>query len=140
MNTDTKKVSVVLDTNILISSIGFGGKPRKILNLALEHRLQVISSPLLLAELDDVISKKFPLLAENVKKIHKHLNKRFKIVNPKKSLHIVRDEPDNRVLEAALQGKCQYIVTGDRDLLDIGTYEKIKIVTPNDFLTLLENN
>jgi len=140
MNTDTKKVSVVLDTNILISSIGFGGKPRKILNLALEHRLQVISSPLLLAELDDVISKKFPLLAENVKKIHKHLNKRFKIVNPKESLHIVRDEPDNRVLEAALQGKCQYIVTGDRDLLDIGTYEKIKIVTPNDFLTLLENN
>jgi len=140
MNTDTKKVSVVLDTNILISSIGFGGKPRKILNLALERKLQVISSPLLLAELDDVISKKFPLLAENVKKIHKHLNKRFKIVNPKKSLHIVRDEPDNRVLEAALQGKCQYIVTGDRDLLDIGTYEKIKIVTPNDFLTLLENN
>jgi len=140
MNTDTKKVSVVLDTNILISSIGFGGKPRKILNLALERRLQVISSPILLAELDDVISKKFPLLAENVKKIHKHLNKRFKIVNPKESLHIVRDEPDNRVLEAALQGKCQYIVTGDRDLLDIGTYEKIKIVTPNDFLTLLENN
>ena len=140
MNTDTKKVSVVLDTNILISSIGFGGKPRKILNLALERKLQVISSPILLAELDDVISKKFPLLAESLKKIHKHLNKRLKIVNPKKSLHIVRDEPDNRVLEAALQGKCQYIVTGDRDLLDIGTYGKIKIVTPNDFLTLFENN
>ncbi|MBI2040465.1 putative toxin-antitoxin system toxin component, PIN family [Candidatus Microgenomates bacterium] len=53
---------------------------------------------------------------------------------PHETLHILRDEDDNRVLEAAREGNCDFIVTGDQDLLDLGKYKKIKILTSEEFL------
>ncbi|HEX8932007.1 MAG TPA: putative toxin-antitoxin system toxin component, PIN family [Patescibacteria group bacterium] len=47
---------------------------------------------------------------------------------------MVRDIDDNRVLEAAVEGKCQYIITGDADLLDLKIFQSIKIITAEDFL------
>ena len=43
----------------------------------------------------------------------------FEVVNPRNSLKVARDDDDNRVLEAAITGKCEYIVTGDEDLLSL---------------------
>ncbi len=128
-------IRVILDTNILISGIGFGGKPREILHLILDDKIDATTSPMLLAELEDVINKKFPKLAYGFALISKRIQDKFKIVNPKKSLLISRDEDDNRVLEAAFEGKCDYIITGDKDLLDLKIYKNIKIVTPDTFLS-----
>jgi predicted nucleic acid-binding protein len=50
---------------------------------------------------------------------------------------IGRDPSDNRLLEAALEGEADYIVSGDRDLLDLGSYEGIGIITPARFLAIL---
>src|SRR5260221_7150627 len=123
-----RKVKVVLDTNILISALGFGSKPREILQLVLDKKIKAISSPILLAELDDVISKKFPLFANKLDQIHKQLRKNMMIIKPKFGLHTVQDEPDNRVLEAAVEGKCKYIITGDNDLLELKKFKNISIV------------
>lgn len=128
-------VKVILDTNILISSIGFGGKPRKILHLILDDEIEAIISPILLAELEDVINKKFPKLAYSLSSINRQIQNKFKIVKPKRSLFVARDDDDNRVLEAALEGKCAYIITGDKDLLDLKTFKNIEIVTPDTFLS-----
>src|SRR3989344_1756209 len=122
---------VVLDTNILVSALVYGGNPKKILLLALDKRIQVATSSLLLAELTDIISKKFPLSLENMHLLEKEMKKIFIIVRPNKILSIVRDEDDNRVLEAAVEGKCNFIITGDKDLLDLGKYKNIKIITPS---------
>lgn len=142
MNTGTSasKIKVVLDTNVIISAIGFGGKPRIILELVLTKNIQAISSNVLLAELEDVIYKKFPLLASEFEIINKQLRKNFKIVKPKKSIHILKDEPDNRVLEAAQEGKCQYIITGDKELLNLDSFERIRIITADEFLNILDKN
>ena len=142
MNTGTviNKVKVVLDTNIIISAVGFGGKPRKILQLVLDKRIQAISSPILLAALEDIIVKKFPKLANEFERINKRIRKNFKIVKPKKSLYIIKDEPDNRVLEAAQEGKCQYIITGDKELLSLSSFEYIRIITADEFLNILDKN
>lgn len=140
MNTDTGRIKVVLDTNILISAIGFDSNPRKVLNLVLERKILAISSPSLRAEFEDVVFKKFPLLAKRFEKINKQLKKAIKIVRPTISLNAVRDKTDNHVLEAAVEGKCNYVVTGDKDLLNLGSYGKIKIVTATEFLSLLEKN
>lgn len=139
MTIDIRKANVVLDTNIIISSIGFGGKPRRILNLVIERKLHAITSVSLLAELEDVVYKRFPLLIHSFEKINKLLRKRVKIVKPKISLHIVRDDADNKVLEAAVEGKCQFIITGDKDLLDLYSYKDIKIITADQFLDFFEN-
>lgn len=142
MNTGTAagKPSVVLDTNIIISAIGFGGKPRKIFNLVLERHISAVISSILLVELEDIIFKKFPLLAGDFERINRQIKKKFKIVRPKTSLHVLEDEPDNRVLEAALEGKSQYIITGDKELLNLKSFKTINIITADEFLTALEEN
>ncbi len=128
-------MKVVLDTNILISAFIFGGKPRQILSLTLTNRIQMFISPVLIAEFFDVVNKKFDLSAQELALTKNQIENKFSIVKPKKSLHIVRDEDDNRVLEAAIDGKCDYIVTGDKDLLDLKIFKKIKIVTSDIFLS-----
>jgi putative PIN family toxin of toxin-antitoxin system len=136
MNTDMdgNPVKVTLDTNIVISALGFGGQPREILQLVLDNKIKAITSSILLAEFEDVITKKFPALSSNFERINKLIRKKFKIVKPKRSIHIVADEDDNRVLEAAVEGRCSHIVTGDKELLDLGVYKEIKIVTADQFL------
>lgn len=138
MNIDTPKkpLRVVADTNILISALGFGGKPRQILNLILEGQIKAVTSPILLAELEDVIVKKFPKLESSLGRVNKQIRKNFKVIKPKISLRLVKDEPDNRVIEAAVEGDCDYIVTGDRELLELKRYKKTKVVTAQEFLSL----
>ena len=125
---------VVLDTNILISAIGFPGKQRQILLLALTRQVESISSAVLLAEFEDVVNKKFPKLRNESEKAIRKIRKKFIIVSPKISVNVSRDKDDNRVLEAAVEGKCDCIITGDKDLLDLGKYKKIKILTADQFL------
>lgn len=140
MNTGTaaSPVKVLLDTNIIISAIVFGGKPRKILRLVLDKKIQAITSPILLAELEDVVTKKFPKLKNHLWRINKQVRKKFRIVNPRSSVKIIKDEADNRVLEAAFEGNCNFIITGDRELLNLGSYRGIKIVTASQFLKATE--
>lgn len=139
MNLDIKKkpIKVLLDTNVLLSALGFGGKPREVLLLILEKKIQAIISPILLSEFHEVINKKFTRLADELPRIEKQIKKIFILVYPKESLQVVRDIDDNRVLEAAVEGECNFIVTGDRDLLELGSFQDIKIITPNSFLQML---
>lgn len=130
-----RKVSrVVLDTNVLISGIVFGGKPREILEMVKNKKLLGITSPVLLAELGEVLSKKIMYSKSKVMQVEKKMRKIFRVVRPIKSINAVADDDDNRVLEAAIEGKCDYVVTGDRDLLDLKSYMGIRILTPAEFL------
>src|SRR5438046_2440837 len=100
MNSDIRKnpVKVLLDTNILISALGFGGKPRQILLLILEKKIKAVTSQILLAEFHEVIIKKFPHLAFHLKRLENKIKKVFISVHPKESITIVKDVDDNRVL------------------------------------------
>jgi len=129
-------VKVTLDTNIIISGLGFGGKPREILHLILDDKIKAVTSPMLLAELEDVITKKFQKLTYSIEPVNKQIKRKFKIVKPKIALFVVKDEPDNRVLEAAIEGDCKYIVTGDKELLKLKSYQDVRIVTADQFLKL----
>lgn len=137
MNSDTGEnlVRIVLDTNVLVSAILFGGKPEQILRSVIEKKILAVTSPILLSELKEVFSKKFPLREPDFKLTVNNLEKIFRTVQPKKEIKISRDDDDNRVLEVALEGGCNYIITGDSDLLDLATFKNIKIVTPDTFLS-----
>ena len=56
------------------------------------------------------------------------------VVQPRKTLHVLRDEPDNRILECALTAHAKMTVTSDRAMLDLGEYKGIRIVPPREFL------
>ncbi|MBF8250098.1 MAG: putative nucleic acid-binding protein, contains domain [Candidatus Levybacteria bacterium] len=137
--TEEKPIRTVIDTNILVSAILFGGKPYEVLRLALQEKIVCVISPSLIAEVREVFSKKFPLKEEDFQLTLQSIEEIFEIVQPRKIVSASRDEDDNRVLEAAVEGKCKYIITGDKDLLWLKAYKDIKIVTPEQFLKNFKN-
>ncbi len=129
---------VLLDTNVLISAHVFGGKPQKIYDLVIEGKIIAITSPVLISELVETLAKKFNFETRRIDQFERIIKKNFKKVHPSTTLNITEDKDDNRVLEAAIEGRCQYIVTGDKELLELGEYKKISILTPAEFLERMQ--
>jgi len=129
---------VVLDSNLLISSYTFGGNPRKIFKLIIGEQIFGVTSRDLTNEFLGVLRKKFGVTEPDILQIENEMTSLFQITYPKQLLNILRDKDDNRVLEAAIEGKCDYIVTGDNDLLEIGKFKNIQIVTASQFLDIFK--
>lgn len=128
-------IRVVFDTNVYISALMFGGVPGSLLDLALLQSFLLVISPALLDELDGKLREKFEVAAEDAAIIRDKLESIAEIVRPDMVLHVITDDPDdNRVLECAVNGMADYIVTGDRHLLKLGSYDAISIVTVRQFL------
>ena len=133
-----KPLKTVLDTNIIVSALVYGGKPEQAYNLVLEKQIIAVTSTVLLAELIETLIKKFNFDSIRIEQLERIIKKHFKIVHPEETISIVKDEDDNRVVEAAIEGNCDYIITGDKDLLDLGKYKNIKILTADQFLSIRE--
>jgi len=132
-------IRVVLDTNVYISALMFGGLPGSLLDLALLQSFLTVISPALLDEFDEKLRFKFQMSAEDAAIIRAKLESIAEIVKPDMVLDVIEDDPDdNRVLECAVKGNADYIVTGDRHLLKLGSYEAILIVTVRQFLDAAE--
>jgi len=123
-------IRVVFDTNVYISALMFGGLPGSLLDLGLLQSFLLVVSPALLDELDEKLQEKFEVAAEDAAIIRDKLESVAEIVRPDMVLQVITDDPDdNRVLECAVKGRADYIVTGDRHLLKLGSYDAISIVT-----------
>lgn len=131
---------ILLDSNILVSAYVFGGKPETILELITAEQIKGVTSQILISELLDVLRKKFSVSESDILSIQGEMEDLFEVVYPKVELEVVKDVDDNRVLEAAVEGKCNYIVTGDKELLDLRIFKGIKIVTAAEFLNILEKS
>ena len=128
---------VVLDTNVLISGILFGGNPRQILELVIQGKIDAYISPAILTEFKEVLIRpKFGLTHEKCFSIAKEIEDIFCFVFPKIPVDLIRDDPDdNNILECALAADVKYIITGDPHLLKLASFEKIKIISPATFVT-----
>lgn len=129
-------VKSVIDTNVLISAIIFGGNPQKIINLIQENKIIAITSPKLISELLEILVKKFHFTPDKLFLVEELLKENFISVHPTDTVNAVRDKDDNRVLEAAIKGQCKYIITGDSDLLVLKKYQNIEIVNAEQFLNM----
>lgn len=134
MEKNLSKLRVVLDTNVIIYAIISKGKPREIFELVLNRTIEGITSKVLLTELGEVLSKKFHMRDINISFIESELKEALEVVQPKEFINVAADEADNRVLEAAVEGKCVYIITGDEALLELKKYKRIQIVSPANFV------
>ncbi len=133
-------IRAVLDTNVYISALMFGGLPGALLDLAILQSFLPITSFALLDELDEKLRFKFELSAKDVAVVRAKVEGISEIVRPDKILRVIKDDPDdNRVLECAVKGKAHYIVTGDRHLLELEGYEAIQIVTVRRFFDMIES-
>lgn len=133
----------VLDTNVLVSTVLSRGAPYRIYASWLAGSFELLISPTLLAELEDVLTR--PYISTRVQWSRSRLDEFFTAfqdraiwVHPKEEItRVTADPSDNRILEAAVEGAADYIVTGDRHLLNLTRHEGIEIVTPAQFLAIL---
>lgn len=125
---------VVLDTNIIVSALLFGGNSKKIIENLSKRKFKAYTSPRLIYELIDVLIKKFKFNKEKIMLLEAEIIKLFTIVYPTKAVKIVRDEKDDMVLEVALESKSNIVVTGDKDLLVLEKFKNTIILTPKMFL------
>lgn len=126
---------VVFDTNIFISVLMFpGGRAEAALMKVVEGHVQLLVSKTLIHEVLDVLSRKFDRDAEALARVAVYLSELGKIVQPKRKLAVLRDEPDNRILECAVAGRADVIVTGDQAMSALGEYKGIRVLTLKDFL------
>ena len=128
-------MKVVFDTNILVAALVFpGGRGEAALRRIVEEQDQLVISRPILAELLGILGRKFARDAEELAHAAVFLSELGTLVKPRRRLRVVRDEPDNRILECAVAGRAQAIVTGDKALLALGEYNGVRIISLRDYL------
>jgi putative PIN family toxin of toxin-antitoxin system len=126
---------IVLDTNIYISAVLFGGKPQQIINLARENEIKLLISEYILWETREVLRNKFNVPDARLNLIEHDILSLAKLVKVESSINKIRVHPaDNAILACAVDGGGEIIVSGDKHLLSLAEYEGIKIMPPARFL------
>lgn len=125
---------IVFDTNIYLSALIFGGKPILVFEMVRAGKVQLIASPAILAELAFILSSKFAWDDEDIREAIRVIGRQAELVKPSQRLSVLEDDADNRVLECALEGKADYIISGDHHLLKLGEFQGIPILRASDFL------
>jgi putative PIN family toxin of toxin-antitoxin system len=130
-------VRVVLDTNAVISALLFSGVSSKLVSLWQNGLITPLLSREILDEYLRVLSyPKFQLSDEEIKElIQQEILPFAEVVKPKRRWRVVRRDPsDNKFLECAVAGRASVIISGDKDLLSLGSFRRIRIQSPAQFL------
>ena len=125
----------MFDTNIFVSALLFpGGNGEQALLRVTEGNDRLLVSRPIIGELLEVLARKFARDREELARVAVFLHDIAEIVTPELSVEILTDEPDNRVLECAVGGRADEIVTGDKEMLEQGRFRGIRIITLHEYL------
>jgi putative PIN family toxin of toxin-antitoxin system len=128
---------VVLDTNVLISALFWGGAPRRMVDLAAAGHFQAVTSPELLAELEAVLAGDFGVPQDKLELVLRDILSYAEVVTAVEEPELpVRDLADVKVIACAVAGRADCIVTRDQDLLSLPLVGAIRILSVRDFLDL----
>lgn len=126
---------VVFDSNILVAAVLFpGGRAEAAVSRILDGVDDLVISRPILQEVLSVLSAKFSRDREELSRVAVVLGEIGEIVEPSRRLSVFRDEPDNRILECAVEGKAETIVTGDKTMLAVRQYEGIRLIPLAEYL------
>ena len=130
---------VVFDTNVFISAFVIpGGNAEDAYLHAVRGTFELFSSVAILTETANTLRRKFEWSDENVQRLLQSISKTATVLKTRPHLHILKDDPDNRILECALLAEANIIVSGDRHLLSLTRHRDVAIVKLADFLGLLK--
>ena len=131
----TEFLTVCIDANVYVSALGFGGRPSEVIEKALNQEFSLVTSVLILSEVQKNLTEKISVNPEKVKRFLQDLLDVATIYEPTGQMHIIKHRADNLVLETALMGFCDVLVTGDKKhLLPLGCVGNLVIETPAQFL------
>lgn len=128
---------VVFDTNIFISAFVLpGSRADAALRRVIDDIDQLVVSKAIIDELLTVLARKFSRDTDELARVAVFLSDLARVVRPRGRINVLQDETDNRILECARTGKANLIVTGDKAMLELGSYRKINIISLRDYLEL----
>ena len=126
---------VVIDTNIYISAIFWNGKPREVIDLGRDGKITIFTSLDIENEIVGKLKTTFKLAEEDVNRILLDFSTFTLPIRINKQLIVVQDDPDdNKFIECAVECRANYIISGDRHLLNLKEYEGIKLIKSSEFL------
>jgi putative PIN family toxin of toxin-antitoxin system len=128
-------VKAVFDTNVLLAAFLTEGVCAKLLRRARKRQFNLITCPFILQEFERILAKKFSATKrENENALALITESALDIVHPLETPSgVCRDKDDDNVLACALEADADYLVTGDKDLLQLKAFRDIRIITPRDF-------
>jgi len=121
---------VVFDSNVLLAALLFPeGRAAAAVENILDGKDDLVLSPPILREVLSVLARKFSRDREELSRVAVVLGEMGEIVDPSRRLTVFRDEADNRILECAVEGRVEAIVTGDKAMLALGEYQGIRLIS-----------
>jgi len=132
-------MKIVIDTNIFVSSFFWGGYPREVFERVINGLDELCITDEIIKEITSVMnSSKFIANSSEIEDYIKIIEKYSKkIVSKNVPESTSRDKDDDKILQCGLDGGVDFIVTGDKDLLVLIEYEKIKIMKPKEYLEIV---
>lgn len=129
---------VVFDTNIYISALAIpGGNAEDAYLEAVRGTFELYTSVAILTETARVLQMKFDWAEDKVREAVRAISQVATVLRPRPTLHILKDEPDNRILECAIAAQAEFVVPGDRHLLALKHHANITMISLAEFLTKL---
>jgi len=129
---------IVIDTNIYISAIFWGGKPRAIVDLGRTGQVLIFTSSEIEEEIEKKLKTKFGLSNEEAAQILLDFSTFTVPVKVSRRIKVIDDDPDDdKFVECAVASRAGFVVSGDKHLLDLKEYEEIKIMRAADFLSII---
>jgi putative PIN family toxin of toxin-antitoxin system len=129
-------LQITADTNIFISGLNFAGNLRRILKLAEAGVVHLTVSDAILSEIQsDFRRQKFGWPEVEIERALKQISQFSEHVEPSQRIDVITEDPtDYRILECAIAGKSEHLVTGDNHLLKLKQFAGTSIISPADFL------
>ncbi len=133
---------VVLDTNVVISAfLNPGGIPAKLFQLWRQEHFEVVITEAILDEYIRVLQ--YPRIQTrlhlDISEVSDDFREFSTLVEPGETLNVVKDDPDdNKFVEGAVAGGCEFIISGDIHLQSLKQYQGIQVLSPTTFLTVLQ--
>lgn len=127
---------VVNDTVIWLSALYFSGQTSKIVDLIENKSVVSVTSDYILQEFREKLIE-FGTPSSVANGTVSYVSSISEIVLLQNKDFGLRDFADNQILETAVVGNCDYLITRDKDLLTVGNYEQVQIITPAQFLSSL---
>ena len=126
---------VVVDTNVYISAIFWGGKPRHVIDLGRDGKIQIFTSEDIEQEILDTLMTKFGLNSEEAGRVMADFSTFTKPIRISRRNNVVKDDPDDdKFIECAMECDAEFIISGDKHLLSMKKYEGIDIINVATFL------
>jgi uncharacterized protein len=131
-------MKIAIDTNFLVSATQWDySVSNKLLQNLIRNNAEIFASKEILDEFAEVLKRDFQYSKEEVSDIFNKVLQFLTIITPIKKVDIVKEDADNnKIIECALEGNVEYILSYDNHLLKLKEFQGIKIITPEKFLKI----